>query len=328
VINDVNASVNGQRNEDEITGTAVLSIKPVERLLMYASYSKGYKAGGFNLDRSALNPNAPTAAALLFEPEKVNAFELGAKYAGRQFNVNIAGFYQEFSDFQLNTFNGVNFIVENIQACRSDLNGGDRDALPATGGCASNDTRAGVISKGVEIEANVYPTENFQASAGFTLADTKYRRNLTGVAGRPLTPPLALLPGERLSNAPLYVVTASLAWMPPIGTDGLSALFYVDARYQSEIRTGSDLFTEKTQQGFPVVNARIGLNGRDRAWSIEAWAQNLLNEEFTQVGFNAPLQGGGSLALVQRGNATFSNTLFNSFLGEPRTYGVTVRTRF
>jgi outer membrane receptor protein involved in Fe transport len=328
VINDINGTFNGKKNEDEITGTAVLSFKPVDRVLVYASFSKGYKAGGFNLDRSALLPGATTTNGLLFEPEKVNAYEIGAKIRGRSFNINVAGFYSEFSNFQLNTFNGVNFLVENIQACRTSLNGGDRDAVAATGQCGANDLRSGVKTKGVEVEANVYPVDNFQASAGFTLADTKYQKDLVGFGGRPLPTALALLPGERLSNAPLYVVTASLAWTPPIGDSGLSALFYVDMRYQSEIRTGSDLFPEKTQEGFAVVNGRIGLNGPERRWSIEAWAQNLLNEQFTQVGFNSPLQGGSSLGLVQRGNATFSNTLFSSFLGEPRTYGITVRTRF
>src|SRR5690606_35254769 len=40
------------RDEDEFTGTAVLSWKPTPDLLLYGSYSRGYKAGGFNLDRS------------------------------------------------------------------------------------------------------------------------------------------------------------------------------------------------------------------------------------------------------------------------------------
>ena len=35
-----------------------------------------------------------------------------------------------------------------------------------------------------------------------------------------------------------------------------------------------------------VVNARLGLNGNDRKWQIEAWAQNLFNEQYTQVAFN------------------------------------------
>ena len=41
-------------SENKLSGTVVLSYKPTDRLLTYASYSHGYKAGGFNLDRSAL----------------------------------------------------------------------------------------------------------------------------------------------------------------------------------------------------------------------------------------------------------------------------------
>jgi outer membrane receptor protein involved in Fe transport len=49
------------RTENKISGTAVISYKPTDRLLTYASYSRGYKAGGFNLDRSALfRSSAPT----------------------------------------------------------------------------------------------------------------------------------------------------------------------------------------------------------------------------------------------------------------------------
>ena len=41
-------SISDQRDEDEFTGTAVRSWKPTDDLLTYASYSRGYKAGGFN----------------------------------------------------------------------------------------------------------------------------------------------------------------------------------------------------------------------------------------------------------------------------------------
>ena len=47
-------SISDERDEDEFTGTAILSWKPTPDLMTYASYSRGYKAGGFNLDRSAL----------------------------------------------------------------------------------------------------------------------------------------------------------------------------------------------------------------------------------------------------------------------------------
>ena len=48
------AEIDGKRTENKLSGTVVLSYKPTDRLLTYASYARGYKAGGFNLDRSAL----------------------------------------------------------------------------------------------------------------------------------------------------------------------------------------------------------------------------------------------------------------------------------
>ena len=44
-------SINDKRSEDEWTGTAILSYKPTDDLLLYGSFARGYKAGGFNLDR-------------------------------------------------------------------------------------------------------------------------------------------------------------------------------------------------------------------------------------------------------------------------------------
>ena len=52
-------SINDRRTEDQFTGTAILSWKPIDDLLLYGSFSRGYKAGGFNLDRSALKSPIP-----------------------------------------------------------------------------------------------------------------------------------------------------------------------------------------------------------------------------------------------------------------------------
>ncbi len=325
-------STSSRLSEQEWTGTAVLSWEPTQGTLVYGSYSRGYKAGGFNLDRSALNGFAPDAEALKFEPELVDSFELGFKLDRRAVRLAVAGFYAIFDQFQLNTFNGTNFIVENIQSCRDDLNGADGDFPPLvpdaalTGSCDPDRTRGGVTTKGVEIETTLFPAPNVSANIGYTYADTSYRNNLTGIDGQPLATPLFNLPGQQLSNAPLHVVTGGMTWTPPI-SDTLSGLLYMDFRYQSEMNTGSDLFPEKREAGFMVVNARIGLNGNDRRWSVEAWAQNLFNEEFQQVSFNTPLQGSGTVAQTRRGGPS-STTLFGGFTGEPRTFGVTVRTRF
>jgi iron complex outermembrane receptor protein len=319
--------------EGEFTGTAVLSWKPIDELLTYASYSRGYKAGGYNLDRSDLSANVfstPTSASasrLRFDPETVNAYEIGFKYKTRQFSLNVAGFRQEFANFQLNTFNGTNYVVQNIGSCSNSLNGADRDNSSTTGVCTAK-VKYGVLSQGVEIEAGIYPARNFAVNLGYTLADTHYKNNLVGSqSGEALDAALFLLPGRQLSNAPRNVVTVSTSWSPEIGSSGLSALFYADGRLTSDYNTGSDLFVEKAQDGFFLMNARVGLHKDDQKWSIELWSQNLLNTKYEQVAFNAPFQGAGSIDSVKAFGGT-GNQVFAAFLGEPRTYGVTLRSRF
>ena len=139
------------------------------------------------------------------------------------------------------------------------------------------------------------------------------------------------LPGQNLSNAPEFVATTSFSYTPPIGSSGLRALFYVDARHSGTFNTGSDLDLEKTQKSFDVVNARIGLRGPDNMWAVEVWSQNLFNQNYKQVAFDVPLQGSctqnGALNNFCSPVPGRSTQLFGAFLGEPRTYGLTLRGR-
>jgi outer membrane receptor protein involved in Fe transport len=349
-----------ERSEDEFTGTTVLAWRPDPRWLVYGSYSRGYKAGGFNLDRSALGnpifaPNDPRQAAtggfgtqnLQFDAETVNAFEIGFKYTLRNFIFNAAAFHQTFSSFQLNTFNGSVFLVQNVNGCGADLGtttfnnisfSADQDPSAATGSCNPDDVEGGVLSTGVELEAAYYPTRSLQFTGGVTYANTRYRNELVGRdTGSPLDPALFLLPGDQLSNAPEFVVTSSMTFTPRLGMSGLTGLVYVDQRTSSGYNTGSDLFPEKEQNGFTVVNARIGIRGAEQRWALELWAQNLFNTEYQQVAFNTPFQGSNSRAHVQQfgaptgtapANFAVANQLFSTYLSEPRTFGVTGRFRF
>ena len=172
------------------------------------------------------------------------------------------------------------------------------------------------------------PVRDVTFSAGYTYSDTHFRNNLVGSSsGEALDPALFLLPGQQLSNAPKSVVTTSFTWTPAVGTNGMKALFYVDSRLSSDYNTGSDLAPEKEQDGFAIVNARIGLRGPEQRWALELFAQNVFNKNYIQVAFNSPFQGAGSLANVQRFGGT-ANALYSAFLAEPRTYGVTLRSRF
>lgn len=326
-------------SDGEFSGTAVLSYKPTSDVMVYGSYSRGYKAGGYNLDRfelgnTGLAPNLSPftyfsprtnadAASLYFGAETVDAFEIGLKVSKRTWGANMAVFRQEFSNFQLNTFNGTSFVVQNINGCKG--------TMAANGTCA--DTKPGLVSQGVELEAYITPTRHLRGSAGVTYTKAKFTDQLVGNENGsvPLDPALFLLPSNINSNAPRWVTTASLAWTPPLGGSGLSGLVYVDGRMTGDYNTGSDLYPEKIQDGYIVANARIGIRGPDERWAIEFWGQNIFNSDYTQVAFNSPLQSSSpnNQSRAQLGRfGTMSNQLFSAYLAEPRTYGVTLRGKF
>lgn len=335
-----NVSITNSRGEDEWTGTGILSFKATDDLMLYASFSRGYKAGGFNLDRSALKSPLVTFASLggaqalvnnlKFDPELVNSYELGAKYATGPFSASISLFRSDFRNFQLNTFNGSVYLVQTVNGCTTSLGGADRDLSAATGACPAGDVGWGMRAEGLELETALNPADNLRVTAGLTYSRTRYRSDIVGnSAGAPLDPALRFLPGKNLSNAPEYVVTASMAYTPEIGSTGLSALFYVDGRLTSDYNTGSDLFPQKGQDSFAIVNARVGLRGPEQRWSIEFWAQNLFDVDYAQVAFNSPFQAGGSGApFNDANNYPGGRQLFSQFLAEPRTFGVTVRGKY
>lgn len=333
-------SIASKRSEDAFTGTAILSYKVNDDLMVYGSYSRGYKAGGFNLDRSALKSPVPTFASvggaqalvgnLQFAPETVDSYEIGAKYATGPFSASLTFFRSDFSSFQLNTFNGSVFLVQNINGCSANLGTTDSDASAATGACPAADVTYGVRAQGFELETVLNPSPDLRITAGLTHSKTKYRDDLVGTTtGAPLDPALRLLPGNFMSNAPEYVVTASMAWTPQLGSSGMSALFYVDTRMSSDYNTGSDLFLQKAQDGFAIVNARVGLRGADSKWSIELWAQNLFDVDYSQVAFSTPFQAGTTAApFNDAGGYAGGRQLISQFLAEPRTFGVTLRGKF
>jgi outer membrane receptor protein involved in Fe transport len=346
-------SIRDDRNEDQITGTAILSWKPIDDLLLYTSFARGYKAGGFNLDRSALKSPVPTFASvggaqalvgnLQFDPELVDSYELGAKFSNGPFGLSVSAFRSDFSSFQLNTFNGTVFLVQNVNGCDNLVGGPNADtdqnlsaagtnfnAAPnTTGSCAAGDITYGVRTQGLELEASLTPARNFRMAAGLTYAKTTYRDDLIGTKnGAPLDSALRKLPGDNLSNAPELVATSSVTWTPDIGSNGMSGLVYIDGRMTSDYNTGSDLFPQKEQDGFAVFNARIGLRGPDEAWGIELWGQNIFNQDYAQVAFNAPFQAGQSAAPFVDPQYPGGRQIFSQFLAEPRTYGITLRGKF
>jgi iron complex outermembrane receptor protein len=69
------------------------------RTNIYASYSQGFKSGGWNFS------GAPSPALLLpIKPEIVDAYEIGFKTASRLFRFDIAAFYYDYRDIHVSQF--------------------------------------------------------------------------------------------------------------------------------------------------------------------------------------------------------------------------------
>ncbi len=289
---------NSQRlREEKATGTVKLDYRFTPQILAYASYARGYKAGGFNLDRIAqpTQSGGKPAAPILntsFKPEIVDSYEIGMKNTlfDRTVLLNGTIFYQEFTDFQLNSFNGLVFNVTSVPT---------------------------VISKGVDADFVWFtPIKGLTVNSGVTYAETYYPKSTASVLGSPPPPPAnptgnQRLPGSRLSLAPLWSASLAATYEHEI-TDNLVGRVAVNAKYQSSYNTGSNLDPVKNQPGFTLVNARVGIGPDDRSWQVEAWAQNIFDEYYTQVGFDAVAQTGS----------------YDAFLGMPRTYGMTLRLAY
>jgi iron complex outermembrane receptor protein len=273
-------------DESETSGTVKLAFDFNDQLMSYISYARGYKASGFNLDRER-TPIPSTGAPLFafdadtsFAPETVDSYELGAKYASsnHMFRLNTSLFHQKFEDFQLNTFTGISFVVVSIPE---------------------------VTSRGVDMDFDLAPTEGLVFNAGVTYAKTEYGD---------FTPPFAALfrlPNAQMSFAPEWSGSLAATYERNIG-DSLEWRVNVGAKYTSEYNTGSDLNPIKLQEALTLMNARLGFGAQDGKWFLEAWAQNLTDEEYYQVVFDATLQTG----------------TFDAYLGAPRTYGLTLRMQF
>jgi iron complex outermembrane receptor protein len=280
--------------ENNLSGTVKLSYRFNEEVMTYISGANGYKAGGYNLSRVT---NAPSAADPIgispnfdthFPRETVESFEAGIKTTlfDKTLRLNAAVFYQKYTDFQLNTFTGIQFVVTSLDK---------------------------VVSKGVDVDfAWATPLSGLTIAGGITQDLTNidnFGNALPDFCGGPGNGCTAR-DNNRLSFAPLWSGALSASYLIPLGTLGLRTS--VEEKYNSSYNTGSDLDPRKIQQGFGLLNARIGIGALDESWAIEAWGANLADKYYYAVAFDSPFQ---------------FNTI-SSYLGAPRTFGLTARVKF
>ncbi|MEL7199589.1 MAG: TonB-dependent receptor [Pseudomonadota bacterium] len=292
-------------NDEELIYTVKLGYEFSPSANVYASFTHGYKSGGINLDTTAgvLGAN-PT-----FESEEVDAYEIGFKsrFLDDAVTLNVAAFHQEFTNFQVLEFTGAAFQSFNVPKA---------------------------LSTGVEIESVIRPNDNWTFNLATTVLDSRYPDDCAG----DLTSVTVLsLCGNDLTNAAGLTAIAGALYENDL-TDNLDFFLSAQVRMVSDERTstqaivppGQGATVAETQAAIDAaplivgdiqdanvkINLRAGIGDVDDAWTIEAFVLNLTDVVTRGVTFNNVLRGTGAI------NAR------SSFVLEPRTYGVTVRTQF
>ncbi len=253
-----------------LSGTLGLQYRPTADVMLYASYNRGFKAGGVNIDGNAAggvanNPAEVAGATPLdsrYQPETIDAFELGAKidYFGGRARSNLALFHYDLSGVQIAQFQGLQFVVLNARSA---------------------------TNTGVEIENlfEVLPGVLLRLD-GSWLPHAKYGDD-------PRLDPV--LRGARFRFAPKFQGNAELNLRQPLGR-GVNLLGRLQYQFSSSqfVNTASD--TRRGAVG--LWNANLGVALPDTGLQIEAWGRNLGNSRYITQAFNTPVQLGDENAYL------------------------------
>ncbi len=331
---------------EAVTGRGVLEWIPNDGLLIYASYSRGYKPGGFNPLTAIGGGVAPT-----YESEFINAFEVGAKITGDTYTLNLAGFYYDYSGLQVSRIVSRTAINDNIDATIWGLEGElqwepiDRFSFNATASYLNTsigdfsafdpaDPAAGdpnaELFKDLTTAANCVVTRDAadpaligQVVPGpititpfFVCSELENIAALfNGLSGTnyEVVPGIEQdLSGNELPGAPNWQFNVGAQYAIPVGASH-DATIRVDYYRQGDFyarpfNTANDLI-----EGFGQFNAQLTLAPTDGPWYVRGFVQNAFNDQNITGAYLQDASSG-------------LNT--NVFLQEPRRYGIAIGARF
>lgn len=262
-------SVALSRNDKALMPSARLQYQFDRNIMAYASYSRGFKSGGFSVaDVTAIASNFP------FDPEHVNAYEIGLKseFADRHVLLNVSAFRNDFSDLQV-------AITTNSAA-------GTPISLVRNA--------AGSRAQGVEVESQLVLSPVFRISAAGTYLDSKYRNYPN--AGSTLQQQLAGqgtqdLSGHRTLFAPRWSGNLTGTLTVPV-FHGYRLTAEATGIFSSKYQTyfSDDPYTE--QPGYSRLDARISFDAPDGKWGLDIIGKNLTSTIVRTLSFYEPTSFG------------------------------------
>jgi len=299
------------RSDDNFSYSAILSYDVTDTFNVYASYSTGFKPGGFNLSYEAAE-----TGIFEFEEEDASSWEIGAKgtLLDGSLVYAITYFNQEIENFQSENFVGNGFALDNagsieVSGIEFDFSYAPTDRLFFTlGGSYLIDNKYGEYLYGPCPDSSpLFGPVYDPADPKFSACSTP-RTNARGVTGT-----FNDLSGVDRGSSELVASTTG-TYTHPIN-DRLDLILRGEAQYTSEFNlvTSLDPRPVAIQDDFTLYNASITLSASDESWALQFWGRNITDEEYVKGGFPSVGYLGAS---------------FNNYPGDPRTYGVTLRARF
>ena len=256
-----------RRTDDKLMPSVTVKYEFSRDTMAYASFTNGFKAGGFAMWFSENGQ---------FDPETVDAFEIGLKAQAFDDAVamNLAAFYSKY---------------KNLQETVTFLN-------PAGGIVQRADNAAKSVSKGIEAGLTVRPVPGLTFKADVAYLIAKY----TQYPNAPCTPVQAFqagggactqdLSGVRRSFSPRYSGTVSLAYNYPI-TEKLEINVDGNVYFTSWYFNQPNGDPTTRSDGYAKLDARIALGARGGHWQLAIVGRNLTNKltaSFRNLAATAP----------------------------------------
>lgn len=318
---------NGEREYKKFTPRFSVSYKPNRDHNVYASYSKGFKGGGFDprgvgvnapdLNKDGIRQDSEVASFLSFAPEQVDSYEVGYKgnFMGGALYVAVAGFYADYKDVQIPGSVGCSV-------------GG----IPSFCGIVSNAGKA--TFKGLEFESNarlgrdvLTGGDRINLSTAIGYIDAKYKEYISNIGGVPTD----VADFRKVQNTPKWTASGTLSYTAPVGEGSIylgSTVSWRSKTYQFEIPN-----PYIDQKGFALWDASIVYTAPDDRWSLGVHGKNLMDKEYKTSGYTLVAANPTTGAIINNAAGFPTPSLgkegtLTAFYGNPRQVFVTGTLKF
>ncbi len=286
-------------DETNFTYNITLAYKANERVNGFASYSTSYKPVGVNVAGLPTISGKPATDLAVIKPEDVKHIEIGLKTAPIDaLSVNLTFHNTDINDYQTN-----------VQS----------PELGVNRGYIANAEKVNV--KGVELDANLRAGNHFTFYASGAYTDAKYVRftnaplplEETGLTVDGVQVAFKDISGGELPGVSKWATSIGGEFTTDANFFRQSGKFFtaVDTYYRSSFSSSPSPSQFLNIDGYLLVNARLGFRVSPGT-SVSIWSRNLLNKNYFEQ------------LLVAGGNAG----QYAGVLGDPRTYGITIKHVF